>query len=314
MKVPRPELNKCKERDDLRQSVVSFLFGALDETGWTFCFPGLIQDLTQRKMDAIIYFPEFEQLKIEVEKLRTELSMLVLERDQLLFVECKNIEMLYMLKLGALEYKAYETQCAMLRLKRKLELLQAKRNRQEKIDIAQIEAALDGEFAEYQQKLEEQLGKMNEAIDRSHAKTLTEQETKELKRLYRRVVKALHPDLNPNLSEEKRQLFLRAVSAYECGDLSTLRIIDETAGDPALPEGTQDAIGPLRQERDRLKRLLADVKAEIAKIKSEYPYTVKEVVQDEKKAEECRGQLEGLLKQYQESIAYYKAKIQQIVG
>ena len=57
-------------------------------------------------MDSVIYFPEFEQLKIEVEKLRTELSMLVQERDELLYVECKNIEMMYMLKLGALEYKA----------------------------------------------------------------------------------------------------------------------------------------------------------------------------------------------------------------
>jgi hypothetical protein len=56
----------------------------------------------------IILFPEFQKLKEEVDKLRIELSMLILERDQLRFVECKNIEMVYILKLGSLEYKAFE--------------------------------------------------------------------------------------------------------------------------------------------------------------------------------------------------------------
>lgn len=80
----------------------------------------------------VIVFPDFEKLKSEVEKKRTELSMLLLERDELQFVICKNIETEYMLKLGSIEYKAYEAQCAALRLKRKIDLIQAKKNRQEK--------------------------------------------------------------------------------------------------------------------------------------------------------------------------------------
>ena len=80
----------------------------------------------------VIVFPDFEKLKSEVEKMRTELSMLLLERDELQFVICKNIETEYMLKLGSIEYKAYEAQCATLRLKRKIELIQAKKNRQER--------------------------------------------------------------------------------------------------------------------------------------------------------------------------------------
>ena len=45
--------------------------------------------------------------------------------------------MQYMLALGAIEYKLFETQCKMLRLKRKIELIQAKLNRQEKPDISE---------------------------------------------------------------------------------------------------------------------------------------------------------------------------------
>lgn len=32
-KIPRTELDKCKERDDLKQSGVYFLFGTSDQTG-----------------------------------------------------------------------------------------------------------------------------------------------------------------------------------------------------------------------------------------------------------------------------------------
>lgn len=66
--------------------------------------------------DNIILFPDFEKLKNEIEKMRTELSMLLLEHDELKFVMCKNIEAEYMLMLGGLEYKVYEAQCAVLRL------------------------------------------------------------------------------------------------------------------------------------------------------------------------------------------------------
>ena len=111
-----------------------------------------------------------------------------------------------MLKLGSLEYKAYEAQCAVMRLKRKVELIQAKKNRQEKVNIAKIDERLDVEFYEYQQKLNEQIDKMNEALEHSKAEYLSEEESKELKKLYRKIVKALHPDINPEVSLEQVRL------------------------------------------------------------------------------------------------------------
>ncbi len=142
--------------------------------------------------DNILLFPDFQKLKEEVEKLRIELSMLVLERDELRLVECKNIEMIYMLELGKLEYKVFEAQCVFLRLKRKVELIQAKKNRQEKIVLKQIEDVLDAEFAEFQKKLDEQINKINAAIERSRFDVLSDEEARELKKLYRRIIKALH--------------------------------------------------------------------------------------------------------------------------
>lgn len=156
----------------------------------------------------IIPFPDFKKLKTEIEKMRIELSMLLLERDELQLVVCKNFEMTYLLLFGSLEYQLFETQCAVLRLKRKVELIQIHFNRQESIDLSVIDEQLIREFADYQRRLNEQLGKMNEALRRNQAEILSKEESMELKRLYRLVVKHLHLDLHPENTSEQIQLLL----------------------------------------------------------------------------------------------------------
>ena len=245
--------------------------------------------------------------------MRTELSMLLLERDELQFVICKNIETEYMLKLGSIEYKAYEAQCAALRLKRKIELIQAKKNRQEKVIISAIEETLDNEFAEYQKQLDEQIDKMNDALKRSKAEVLSDEENKELKKLYRKIVKALHPDINPDVSEAQVQLFDNAVSAYKNGDLGTLRIIGEMVGNNLLPEQHKDAMTQLVEERERLEGLLKSIRESIENIKSDYPYTMKDILEDTERTEQKKQELESILEQYNELISIYKAKIEEML-
>ena len=264
-------------------------------------------------MSNIIVFPEFEELKQKVERLRTELSMLLLERYELQFVICKNIEAAYMLKLGSLEYKAYKAQCTFLRLKRKLELTQARKNRQEKVIISDIEEILDKEFAEYQDRLNEQINKMNLAIERSKGTPLSDEENKELKKIYRKIVKSIHPDINPDITESERTLFENAVEAYKNGDLSTLRIIGEMVAESKVPEKSVDAITALRETVDNLEKMLVDIQADISEIKSSYPYTMKDLVEDEKKIEERRAEIENILAQYNEGIALYQAQIDKLM-
>lgn len=261
----------------------------------------------------VIVFPDFEKLKSEVEKMRTELSMLLLERDELQFVICKNIETEYMLKLGSIEYKAYKAQCAALRLKRKIELIQAKKNRHEKVIISAIEETLDSEFAEYQKQLNEQIDKMNDALKRSKAEVLSNEDNKKFKKLYRKIVKALHPDINPDVSEAQVQLFDNAVSAYKNGDLNTLKIIGEMVGNSPLPEQHKDALTQLNEEKERLQNLLKVIRDSIEQIKSKYPYTMKEIIEDEEQTEQKKKELENILSQYNELISIYKAKIEEMI-
>ena len=69
----------------------------------------------------------------------------------------------------------------------------------------------------------------------------------------------------------------------------------------------------LSKEKDRLNSLLERVKKEIGKIKTEYPYTMKEFLEDSEKLERRREELEKILEQYQELAAFYRTKIEEML-
>ncbi len=262
---------------------------------------------------TVILFPEFVTLKAEVEKLRTEISMLLLERDELRLVVCKNIETAYMLSLGSIEYKAYELHCELLRLKRKIDLVQAKKNRQEKVVLSAIEEQLDEEFTEYQRQLDEQINKMNKALDHSKGRVLTDEETKEIKKTYRNIVKALHPDLHPDITPAQIQLFQNAVQAYENGDLNSLRIISEMVAEPVIPEQSENGLTILTKEKERLTRTLELIREQISEIKATYPYTMKDLVEDPEKIAEKKKELEDTINELKEAYDLYAARLKEML-
>lgn len=261
----------------------------------------------------VFHDQEYDARRCEVEKLRISLSMLVLERDELRYITCKNIETQYMLRFGTAEYKVYQAECTYLRLKRQLELIQMRLNRQEAVDLWQIECTLNLEFVEYQRILDEKIDSMNEAIRRSQYDVLSEEETRELKQLYRKIVKALHPDFHPDLTERQKELFSQAVEAYKNGDLDTLRLIDAMLTDDTMDPMKYDSLAALQQEKIRLEQLLKRVAATIEKIKSEYPYTLKELVENEKKAAEYLKELQEMLDSYQAAILLLQHKIDELL-
>ena len=267
-----------------------------------------------KSANEIILNLEYENLKKELLKKRTELSMLVLQRDELKYVICKNIETKYMLELGSLEYCLYQSECIIMRLKRKVELIQMRINRQEKIDVSAIDKLLDEQFREYQQKLEEKIKKMNEAIERDNGEVLTEQQAKELKKLYRAIVKALHPDLNPNVTKQQIKIFQNAVTAYKNGDLQTLRIINEMISNNHSEDDNTDNIEKMRNELIRLDRMISSINGDIEKIKSEYPYTMKDILFDKEQLNQRKQELKDNIDQCNELVSFYKTKIQNLLG
>ena len=115
-------------------------------------------------------------------------------------------------------------------------------------------------------------------------KEASETTIQKLKRLYRQIVKRLHPDAHPDATEHERELFLKASRAYEKGDLQTLeQIWDELSGMDVpgeLFEENEEGICKLRELLEKLKVRLRGLSEEIRGIKTAFPYTVKPLLDD----------------------------------
>lgn len=194
-------------------------------------------------------------------------------------------------------------------LKRKLELIQMMINLQKEIDYVEIDITLDEEFKEYKKKLDEKIGEINDAIDISKLDKLSDDETAELKKLYRQIIKVLHPDLHPDITKEQQELFYKAADAFENGNLFVMRLISEMVASCDITDISESTMDNLIKEKDRLYNLLQSVKKQILLVKQSYPYILKELLEDNEKLNARKEALRDVIKQYEEAIEAYKERI-----
>ena len=105
-----------------------------------------------------------------------------------------------------------------------------------------------------------------------------------IKELYRRIVKILHPDVNPDITEHEKDLLNKANLAYRDGDLEALETIyDEICGEegPEIPE-SEEGIAELLSRIEKLKTKIAELRKEIDEIKESFPYTEKDLLENKR--------------------------------
>lgn len=173
-------------------------------------------------MDIIIN-PEYEELAKEEKLLREELTRFIAIQDELVYHTCPNIEARYMEAVGMLEAKILEFKIDILAIKRKSELIRSKLNRREVVILTEIDNTIEKEYKEYYEQVQKTLKEAEKSVGRLSGEFLSEQDTAELKKTYKNIVKRLHPDLNPECDENDIMLFHKAVSAYENGDVEALK-------------------------------------------------------------------------------------------
>ena len=263
------------------------------------------------------------KLRAEIRALRELLTSLVLERDHLDTVVLRDVEAAYMRELGGLEAEIYHAECEIRTLKKKLAMTQARVNRAQPIVEYEIDAALKKSIEEFRQAYEDFVRRVNAAHSyselRAKQKAAKKQDTsaepedeeQECRRLYRKLVKAMHPDLHPEQDEMTRALFLRAVNAYKSMDVQTLREIDAMLSGE-LPDGTELLIAELRKEKARLLELIRGVRAEIRSRKECYPYTMKWILEDPERLAEEKKRLADRLVRAAEMVKLYQERIERM--
>lgn len=186
---------------------------------------------------------------------------------------------LYLEKVGAKLYKIYRLKVELSRLKLRFSLMQAYVNRNEYPDLEEIEKTVLAEFLSYQQKIEEDAQRLAAAKEVLKGSFLSDEESKQIKEIYYSIVKRLHPDINPDYSDEMKELFIKAQLAYELSDLPALKEIFLMLN---VREYQSDVItDDLEQMVSRLQENVNKLKQQIDQLNERFPFIHKENLFDE---------------------------------
>ena len=81
-----------------------------------------------------------------------------------------------------------------------------------------------------------------------------------------------------------------------------------------IPEDIQlDTMTQLREKHAGLTAMIAAIKENIEKIKSQYPFTIQEILDDSEKLAAKKSEYETIAEQYKEMIDFYKARIEELL-
>ena len=223
--------------------------------------------------NTMIIHPEIQRLAEENSLLREEVAHLLTEAHDLVHTVKPNLLAIYQTKIGVWELKRFQAQCQAARLKRKVELIQACLNQGRWPDLAAIDAQLEEEFKAWENKIRLECERLAEAEERLQH-LLSDEDDHQLKKLYYALVKKLHPDLNPELTEDQKRLWLRVQEAYEHADIEELRALTVLADRTVLPYSSASSLERLSKEQNVLEQHVQRLLKEIEKIESQPPLTM----------------------------------------
>ena len=260
--------------------------------------------------------PRKKQLKEEYERLQLEYAALVAERDELENSEGPRLTALYMEAVGQLQYEVLVLRYEIALLKQKRDLLQAYKNRGEKADLNYVDEQVEATAKTYNENTQREEEKIKQAKayieeQKEEEKKNQENEKRELRDLYRKLVHRLHPDLHPEQTEWEKELFLKVQDAYEKGDLEKLRELAQQleAGMPA--DAVNNETTEEWEERvNQLKEEIAKIREEIEKILQEFPFTYRERLNNP----EWIAQTQDMLRKEIPELEKEKIRLEKIVN
>ena len=161
------------------------------------------------------------------------------------------------------------------------------------------------EAAYHEPRLDHHDYRFHSAIPQPPEAALDEDQTAEIKRLYRQLARRFHPDMGAAADRPYRtQLMMAINAAYAAGDLERLKELalePDLTGLDAVANDEEQLVGSLLRELARLQRRLAEIKDETASIQAKKNYRLMQQAQ--------RAEVKG-----QDWLAEMKSKMQDEVA
>jgi hypothetical protein len=161
------------------------------------------------------------------------------------------------------------------------------------------------EAAYHEPRLDHNDYRFHSAMPQPPEAALDEDQTAEIKHLYRQLARRFHPDMGAAADRPYRtQLMMAINAAYAAGDLERLKELalePDLTGLDAVANDEEQLVGSLLRELARLQRRLAEIKDETASIQAKKNYRLMQQAQ--------RAEVKG-----QDWLAEMKSKMQDEVA
>ena len=263
-------------------------------------------------MNEVGFNGEFERQRLRHGALRERVANEIEMYTHLVTTRGPNIEAKYMILVGQLEGQTMALDMTARRWKRRFALRQMYVNRGEKPDLVAIESLLDGEFAEWKEKIAALATKLDGSKVRFDAIKMSESDTNAIRCDYLNAVKKLHPDLNRNLSEAAKNLWDQIQKAYSAKDWSQLKflvsLVDEVVAGTVEFNATPDGLEELKAACERLEEKSREVSRQIAELKANPPFTYEVLLDNPVLLERKRKALMEKMRTLRSAIEKYERR------
>ena len=191
-------------------------------------------------------------------------------------------------------------------LKKEINIYVRAKNQGRQITRKEVEDFLKKKMASYQLELDDLISKNKQS---KGGRVLTNYEVKEIKDLYRKIAKMLHPDISPIINDYPQftELFAAATVYYHANDLKMLRQIEvviKSELEKCGIEGFDMVIDHIEQKIDELEN-------DIAAIIGSIPYIYKDLLLDKNKVKEKHEELD---KEKADYVKYKKELEEKLAG
>lgn len=209
--------------------------------------------------------------------------------------EAFQYERAYVREFGDLILEIFQMKLECIRKKKTIEFFQAAANHGQSVDQNQLQEYLQKELAAFREQLN---GMVADAEAAKNSSQVTEVELLQIKKIYHKMVKQIHPDINPMVekSEKLQELWQRVIVAYNCNDLKLMQET-EVLITKALEQMGNEIIDV---EIPNIDEKIEELEAEIIKIRETDPYQYKFLLEDPEAVEEKKNSLKEEKKSYEE--------------
>lgn len=219
-------------------------------------------------------------IKIENENNR-RYEELIVKKDELLS-EANSIYINYKILFGDEEIKIYTEEVECIKCKKIVSYLQNLINHEKIFDIEILNAEISKQMLAYRDELANRIEELKSCKE---SQTVSLYDTMEVKKIYRKLVKILHPDINPMVAENDDliKLWMDISNAYKMSNLKRMQELEVLANKIIKDNGfTMD----LYYNIDNIEEKINELEEEIAIILKSEPYIYKEILHDDDKISE----------------------------